>query len=402
MDRREFLTGSLCLFAAPLVNAGRCRLFASETRKYSTRAIDLVREANVIDMLSLPTLDWALLNRWHCEAGAFTAADFDKLQRSGINVFHPAVAFDSPSYDKTRNWFASWNRFIAQNPERFIRVDSFADLTRAKQESKIGLVLGMQDANHLRSLDDVDAFYKMGQRLTQLTYNSSNLLGDGCKVPRDTGLTDFGQQVVTRMNAVGMAIDVSHSGQRTSLDAIAASKKPVLITHSNCRALAPGVARCKPDEVIQAAARKGGVFGITSVRRFVRVDDPVTVKDVLNHFDHAVKLAGVEHVGLGSDFDLDAHPTYDVPGLNHPTRVYQLTEGLIARGYSDEQIRLILGGNFQRALQEIWGSAEPAATRLDALPPDLLSPPFVLESNWLPISLEGPPVSSSPEGWPFR
>jgi membrane dipeptidase len=352
--RRKFLTNSLCVAAAPLINVGRCRLFASQTRRYSTRAIDLVAQANVIDMLGLLTLDWARLSRWHHDPGAFAAPDFEKLRRSGIQVFHPAVAFDGPSYDITRSWFANWNRFITGHPAYFLRVDGPPDLARAQQDGKIGVILGMQDANHLRSVDDVDAFYKMGQRLTQLTYNSANLLGDGCKARHDAGLTAFGQQVVARMNEIGMAIDVSHCGQRTSLDAIAASKKPVLITHSNCRALAPGVARCKPDEVIRAAARKGGVLGITSVRRFVRVKDPVTVHDVLDHFDHAARLAGVEHVGLGSDFDLDAHPSYDVAGLNHPERVYELTDGLIGRGYSDEHIRLMLGGNFERALQQIW------------------------------------------------
>src|SRR5580700_11821883 len=97
---------------------------------------------------------------------------------------------------------------------------------------------------------------------------------------------------------------------------------------SNCRALAPGVARCKSDEVIRAAARSGGVLGITAVRHFVRSKDPVTIEDVLDHFDHAVSLVGVEHVGVGSDFDLDAHPAYDIPGLNHPQRIYELAEGL--------------------------------------------------------------------------
>jgi membrane dipeptidase len=144
----------------------------------------------------------------------------------------------------------------------------------------------MQDANHLRSVGDVDEFYRMGQRLTQLTYNSENRLGDGCKVSRDKGLTGFGADVIARMNSVGMAIDVSHCGQRTSLDIISASKKPVLITHSNCRAMAPGVARCKPDEVIRAAARTGGVLGVTAVRQFVRNAGNATLEDVLNHFDH--------------------------------------------------------------------------------------------------------------------
>lgn len=308
-------------------------------------------------MLGLLTLNWPLLDRWHQSPAAFTGADFDKLRNSGIDIFHPAVAFEQGSgYDVTRAWFTKWNRFIDWHPDYFVRINEPNDLAFARQQKKIGIILGMQDANHLRTVDDVDEFYRMGQRLTQLTYNPENRLGDGCKVSHDKGLTAFGADVIARMNSIGMAIDVSHCGQRTSLDIISASKKPVLITHSNCRALAPGVARCKPDEVIRAAACTGGVLGITAVRQFVRNTGSATVADVLNHFDHAVKLVGVEHVGLGSDFDLDAHPTYDIPGLNNPNRIYQLTDGLLRRGYTDTQVSLMLGGNFERALLQIWSN----------------------------------------------
>ena len=339
----------MSLFAVPLIAS------ALPTRRYSARATGLVEQSGVIDMLGLLTLNWSLLNRWQQVPASFTENDFHKLRSSGINVFHPAVAFpDGSSYDITTGWFAKWNQFVARYPEYFVRVDSPNDLARARQQEKIGIILGMQDANHFRGIEDVDSFYGMGQRLTQLTYNTGNLLGDGCKVGQDRGLTAFGAGVIARMNSLGMAIDVSHCGQRTSLDAISASKKPVLITHSNCRALAAGVARCKPDEVIQAAARSGGVLGITAVRQFVRHGDPVTIEHVLDHFDHAVKLVGVEHVGVGSDFDLDAHPTYDIPGLNNADRIYALTDGLLRRGYSDANISLMLGGNFERALRQIW------------------------------------------------
>jgi membrane dipeptidase len=313
-------------------------------------------------MLGLLTLNWAQLERWQTTPGSFSAKDFQKLRDSGIRIFHPAVAFESPqSYAITRQWFTKWNRLITEHPDRFIRIDGPADITLAAQADKIGIILGMQDANHLRSIDDLDAFYAMGQRLTQLTYNSTNRLGAGCKVTAQNGLTAFGHEVVTRMNKIGMAIDVSHCGEQTSLDAIEASAKPVLITHSNCLALAPGVSRCKSDEVIVAAARKGGVIGLTGVRHFVRAKDPVTIEDALDHFDHVVKIAGIEHVGLGSDTDLSGRdsatvprPLYDIAGLNHANRVYELTEGLIRRGYTDEQIGLILSGNFQRALNQIW------------------------------------------------
>jgi membrane dipeptidase len=347
LRRRELLTRALYLFAAPLL--------ASESRTYSTRVVDLVAESNVIDMLGLFTLNWSLLDQWHRAPAAFTDGDFHKLRSSGIDVFHPAVAFEtSQAYEVTRAWLGKWNRLISWHPDYFVRVDGPDDLRRAGQEGRIGIILGMQDANHLRSVDDVDEFYRMGQRLTQLTYNYGNRLGDGCKVSDDRGLTEFGAQVVARMNSIGMAIDVSHCGQRTSLDTISSSRRPVLITHSNCRALAPGTARCKPDAVIQAAARNGGVLGITAVRHFVRDGDPVTIEDVLDHFDHAVKLVGVEHVGVGSDFDLDAHPAYDIPGLNNASRIYELTEGLLRRGYTSAHLSLMLGENFQRALQQIW------------------------------------------------
>ena len=349
MLRRKFITTSLAAFAAPLSG------FAYIPRRFSTRAVDLVTESNVIDMLGLLTLNWSRLAQWQQASSAFTEAEFHKLLSSGICVFHPAVAFVTPqSYEITRDWFVKWNRLITEHPNYFVRVDCPNDLTRAKQQGRIGIILGMQDANHFRGVDDVDLFYTMGQRLTQLTYNAGNLLGDGCHVSHDRGLTPFGEQIVARMNALGMAIDVSHCGQRTSLDAIAASEKPVLITHSNCLALAHGVARCKSDEVIRAAARNGGVLGITAVRHFVNPTGRATVEDVLDHFDHAIRLVGVEHVGLGSDFDLDEHPTYDIAGLNHSDRVYELTEGLLRRGYSDADVELLLGGNFQRALRQIW------------------------------------------------
>lgn len=345
MKRRQFLRSTLSVLAAPLLG-----------RAFTSRTIDLVRGAKVIDMLGLLTLNWPRLYRWLHDPSSFTSSDFDKLRSSGIDVFNPAVSLgDGATYDVTRNWFQRWNRLIAGRPEFFVRVDCASDISRATREGKIGIILGMQDANHLRTVDDVDVFYAFGQRLTQLTYNGASRLGNGCYVANDKGLTPFGRDVVARMNAAKMAIDISHCGERTSLDAIAASEKPVLITHSNCRALAPGVLRCKSDEVIRAATRKGGVMGITAVRHFVCPNGHATIENVLDHFDYAVKLAGVEHVGIGSDFDLDAHPTYDIPGLNQPSRMYELTEGLVRRGYKDADIALMLGGNFERALQQIWG-----------------------------------------------
>jgi membrane dipeptidase len=177
------------------------------------------------------------------------------------------------------------------------------------------------------------------------------------------------------MNKLGMAVDLSHCGDRTTLDGCELSKKPVLITHSNCRALNPHP-RCKTDEAIRKMAASGGVMGITGVRMFVSGSEPTTIANVLDHYDHVAKLVGVEHLGVGSDIGLDGydalppavrdklHASYkasygfrgkdDIEGLDHPKRTFDLTEGLIRRGYSDAHIEQILGGNFKRVLAEIW------------------------------------------------
>jgi membrane dipeptidase len=234
----------------------------------------------------------------------------------------------------------------------------------------------VQNSEHFRKLDDVDYFYSLGQRVSQLTYNFRTLIGNGCYERRDEGLSDFGLAVVERMNKVGMAVDVSHCGDRTTLDAFDVSKKPVLITHANCRALNPSHPRCKTDEAIKAMAAKGGVMGITEVREFVSAKEPTTIESMLDHYDYVAKLVGVEHLGIGSDIDLlgyDALPPEeikeyrsaakvgetireksDVDGLNYAKRPFDIAEGLIRRKYSDANIEAILGGNFRRALKEIW------------------------------------------------
>jgi membrane dipeptidase len=244
--------------------------------------------------------------------------------------------------------------------DEFLRVDVPADFERAKSLGKIGILIGQQNSKHFRTVADVDAFYQRGQRVSQLTY-VQNRLGGGSSDAVDIGLTPFGAEVVQRMNAVGMAVDISHCGDRTTLDAIDASAKPVLITHSNCRALVPGSHRCKTDEAIVRTAAKGGVFGVTMVRYFVSSGASATIENVLDHVDHVAKLVGVEHVGLGSDVDLDGrdlgpHPRRknDLDGIDYAQKVFDLTEGLLRRKYTPRHVELILGGNFQRALAEIW------------------------------------------------
>src|SRR5678816_2348297 len=242
----------------------------------------------------------------------FTATDIRPFKDSGIDIIHPAIGLGGINpYETALKWFAAWNSFIANHDEYFIRVDSPADIERAKKSDKLGVILGLQNSAHFRNASDVDYFRGLGQRVSQLTYNNRNLIGNGATERRDEGISDFGVAIIERMNKVGMAVDVSHCGDKTTLDAFEISKKPVLITHSNCRALAPGHPRCKADEAIKKVGAAGSVMGITGVRMFVKNEEPTTIEDLLNHFDYVAKLIGPDHLGVGSDMDLygyDAMP----------------------------------------------------------------------------------------------
>ncbi|MFT5133243.1 MAG: membrane dipeptidase [Gammaproteobacteria bacterium] len=179
------------------------------------------------------------------------------------------------------------------------------------------------------------------------------------------------------MNHVGMAIDLSHCGDQTTLDALSLSKSPVLITHSVARALNPSHPRTKSDEAIRLMAKTEDVMGIGFLRVFIRDREPTTIEHALDHFEHVIKLVGIEHVAIGSDISLYGYDSLprayveaskanlkpgsynfrekdDIEGLNHPLRIYDLTEGLIRRGYSDADIFMILGGNAKRAMSAAW------------------------------------------------
>jgi len=301
------------------------------------------------------------MSSWQSDPPRFQPADFHRLRDSGIKVFHPAVGFlEGDIYTESLRDILGWNTFLAGHQEQFQRVERASDFARIKSLGKIGILIGQQNSEHFRTFEDVDRFYSLGQRVSQLTYRN-NRIGGGSTGPGDPGLTPYGGQIVKRMNDVGMAVDISHCGDRTTLNAIEASRKPVLVTHSNCRALVPGSARCKTDEAIKRMAAKGGVMGITMVRTFVGAGGPVTIERVLDHIDHLAKLVGVEHVGVGSDVDLNGRDTpadsakrFDLDGVDYAKKIYDLTEGLIKRNYPTRMIELILGGNFERALSDAW------------------------------------------------
>ena len=360
--------------AAPMLNFGRVRLWPGAP-EYSARAVDLVKRSLVIDMLSPLVISFRKFSGWLQKPDSVTAADFQRYKDSGINVFHIAVGVGAA---QALQFVSGWNGLVANHDEHLMRITRASDFARAKKSGRIGILIGIQNSDHFQNPNDVNTFYALGQRVSQLTYNTRNLIGNGSTERRDEGISDFGIRIIERMNEVGMAVDVSHCGDKTTLDAFEISKKPVLITHSNCRALVPNHPRCKSDEAIRAVGKAGSVMGITGVRMFVRDSEPTTIEHMLDHYDHVAKLIGVEHVGIGSDIDLDGYDDLpedelkqlkaaykssyafrektDIEGVDHPKRMFDLVEGFIRRKYTDAQIEGILGGNFRRVLAQIWAA----------------------------------------------
>lgn len=376
-SRRRLLRGAAGAAAAvsgfPMLNFGAYQVFAATPQTYSARAVQLVEQSLVIDMLGVMKIDF----RPEAYANPLTPAEVAAFRASGINVFHNAQGMGGPNVkEETLAYLASWMGFVGRQSDLFLLVDKAADLDRAKASGKIAVIAGVQNSEHFQSVADVKAFHQLGQRCSQLTYNTQNLIGSGGTERVDGGVTDYGAAIIGAMNETRMLVDVSHCGDRTTLDAIEISKAPIAITHSNCRALNDHP-RLKTDEAIRKLAAKGGVMGITGVRNFVSSREPTTIDSIVDHIDHVAKLVGIEHVGIGSDADLNGYddmpadqkklllesykasyafrPQIDIEGFDHPRKTYDLTEALIRRGYSDANIRAVLGGNFRRLLGTVWG-----------------------------------------------
>jgi membrane dipeptidase len=373
ISRRQALCGAGVAIATPYIAKAAVQVSPYTHRRYSTRSVDLVRSAIVIDMLAPIKIDF----NPEFYARRLSDRDAADFRASGITAIHHSIGIDGPeARDQALTFFAAWGNYVARNSHVFTGVDKVADILQAKRDGRCAVIMGLQNADHFREASDVKAFFQLGQRCAQLTYNEQNRIGSGSTERVDGGVSDFGIEIIQAMNAVGMLIDVSHSGDRTTLDAIALSPKPIAITHSNCRALIDHP-RVKTDEAIKALSAKGGVMGITGVRMFVSKTDPTTIGNIVDHIDHVVKLVGIEHVGIGTDSDLngydDASPEtnkmlrgaykgsyafrdkIDVDGFDHPLKMYDLTEELIRRNYSGANIRAVLGGNFQRLLTATWG-----------------------------------------------
>lgn len=291
---------------------------------------------------------------------------------------------DDAALKATRERIDEWKARIAAHPDVLLHVRTRADLERARREHKLGVIFTFQGTEPLgEDIDRIAQFREQGVRVIQLTHNRRNLVGDGCLEPGDAGLSNYGRDVVARLNAEKIVVDLAHGSPRTIREGIDASKMPVLISHTGCRALASST-RLVDDATLRRMADRGGVAGII-FWPYLRDQGQQTSADVIAHIEHAVKVCGEDHVGIGTDLGVSPiarTPQFDkdnreqiqymiqdgifakdrspdlylfAPDLNMANRFEVLAGMLSARGHSDARIAKILGGNFARVMGEVWG-----------------------------------------------
>jgi membrane dipeptidase len=376
MKRRDFFRmmplGALftgeCLLSPSIFH--RARLGSTPQRPVEGKALGLertnqvYRDALVIDAL-VTTRDWSD-ESWRIA----TQAGYSGL----------GTSLSSDSMEAALGDLEAWNQRIESNPDRYVRADSASDFERAHATGKLAILLGFQNATMIgSSIQNLDRLYQAGTRWIQLTYNSRNLLGDGCTERTNAGLSDLGVEVVKHMNELGVIVDLSHCGHQTTLDAILFSDPGPCFTHTMCEALYPSHPRSKTDEEIRAMAEKGGVMGVVALGYLVGPDPggQTTIETYVDHIDHVVNIAGIDHVGVASDFVIQGisssatrenwyeprlesfKPSYQVrwppwiPELDSPDRYNSVAAMLDQRGYSSGDIEKVLGLNWLRYYQQV-------------------------------------------------
>ena len=327
----------------------------------------LYKEAVVIDSLNVSNWD--------------SPAVYQSLHAGGVTAINATVA-TWENYPETLDNIAAWQRRFREYDDILVQVRTVDELFQAKKDGKVGIILGSQNASPIENdLDRLALFHALGMRVIQLTYHERNLLGNGCWERRDDGLSNFGVDAVREMNRLGILIDLSHVGDRTTLEAIELSDKPVAITHANARSYFDHP-RNKADEALKLLVERKGVIGATSITSFLPTQFESTLEDYVDAIDDMVERVGIDHVGIGTDFTQDqpesfwryigsqqgtkypstfADPSirYDqLPmspkGFETPDKFPNLAAALINRGYKPDDTSKILGGNWLRLFREVW------------------------------------------------
>ncbi len=328
-----------------------------------TNAQALHERSIVLDML-----DISLMNREHVEhmrAGGITAANATVTLQHG--------------FKETVELVRDFDRKLEEWSDVIRPVRTVSDIRAAKDEGRVGIIYGLQNATPIEGdIRLVEVLHTLGFRVSQLAYMTGNLLGDGCLEPRNAGLTVFGRNVVKELNRLGILVDLSHCGQRTTLEAIEASETPVAFTHACAQGLVSHP-RNKTDEEIRKLGEAGGVCGITPLSAFIAEDArEATLDRYLDQIEYVVELIGIDHVGLGMDFteflpievlvptkwggihvpegisNLTEWPIPYAAGIDGSDKLPNVTAGLLERGYSEENVQKVIGGNFVRLLETVW------------------------------------------------
>jgi membrane dipeptidase len=301
---------------------------------------------------------------------------FEDMRRGGITAANCTCSVWENFRDTMAN-VARWKAWLRDNADIIRPVLSAADIRRAKEEGKVGIILGWQNTSAIEDqLPAIQLFAELGVRVVQLTYNTQNLVGSGCYESRDSGLSDWGREVIDELNRNRILIDLSHVGPKTCSDAIAHSKQPVAYTHVCPRALKDHP-RNKTDDQLREIAQRGGFVGVTLFTPFLPRGPESTLDDYLDIIEHTVEIVGIDRVGIGTDFSQD-HPPESTPwfvrdkgyarqltdfgeikypeGLQRLHQFANLTRAMERRGWSEEKILAIMGGNWLRFLEEVWGA----------------------------------------------
>ncbi len=295
-----------------------------------------------------------------------------RFHAAGIGLMSLTVAGDgSAGAAALYQTISSLNAFCRQHPESFTVIETADDVVRAHAAGKTALTFNVQGCNVLGGeIGMVEVLYRLGVRHMLLAYNRRNLAGDGCSERTDCGLSRWGIKMIEEMNRVGMLVDGTHCGHKTSMEAIEFSTAPVIFSHSNAYAVYPHYRNIKDDQ-IKACAKSGGVIGVNGLGGFV-FDAEARSEAVFKHIDYFANLVGAQHVGIGSDFLrdtdkfwrwVDAHPETWPPlngrALEHtkfmqPEQHAELCDLMVKHGYSEPDICGVLGENFLRVARQVW------------------------------------------------
>ena len=329
-----------------------------------TTARELYDEAIVIDGLNV--------SNWN------SPAVYRSLHAGAVTAINATIAVWE-GYQETMDHIAAWLRRFDDYADTLVQARSVEDILRAKQEGKAGVILGWQNASPIgNDLDRLALFHTLGVKIVQITYNERNLLGNGCYERTDEGLSSFGVDAIKEMNRLGILVDLSHVGDRTTLDAIEVSEQPVACTHANARSFFNHV-RNKTDDALKLLSERGGVVGANAFPPFLRRGFESTLEDYVDAIDDLVERVGIDHVGIGTDFTQDQPKEFfdwlffqqgtklqprpvDYPDplvhprdIETPDKFSNLAAALLRRGYRPEDVSKVLGGNWLRLFRQVWG-----------------------------------------------